>query len=1067
MKPRIANEIIRASAGTGKTTELSLRLVRLLALGVAPERIVALTFTRAAAGEIFDRLVGRLAVAATDAALAAGESARLGIGRHLSVEDFRRLLRRVILAQHLCQIGTIDGFMVRIVRAFPLEFGLDNPFAILGEHEERLEKDHVLRDILGTHMESDEQSQDFFNAFKDSTYGEETKKLGELVQQYVDDLHPLYLANQDAGIWGNRERIWPAGCRWPLASASRPEALVRLAAALRSRLAGLDLNDKQLARWDGFLQMLGSFGGVITKEGEELFKKLAAADPELAACGQAELVLDRRKLLLDGRLAELCREAIAALAGIVLNARLESTCGLYRLLSLYETDYQSKVRRQGRLTFADIPFLICGGTDTLRQLNIEYRLDGAYDHWALDEFQDTSRTQWQVLKNLADEVFQDGSGQRSFFIVGDVKQAIYGWRGGDSRLFAELAEFYRGNLEQRSLSKSYRYGPEITGMVNQVFGRLAAEADLPEKVRRRWQEIWEEHETEQPAGHACLLETPRSEKDSAPWMLACQTVLEQTRPWERGLTSAVLVRGNRQGQDICDFLRSQGLTNVIWEGDKGINDNPAVAAMLELFRFAEHPGDTFAWQHLLMTPFRAIFEHDFGSFEAARSKLPELLRQQAGEQGIAGVIEIWNQKLAAVCELDRFSQQRLGKLVTAACRFAESRTPGSNLLDFVDYVNSYTVLDTQDPAKVRVMTIHHSKGLGFDLVILPLPDSGGGLATLRPGQMLKKQAPPPEGGAAWLLQQPKKEFVTLDQELSDAWSDAVDDSCIENLCVLYVAMTRAKKAVYAVIEKEPKSTATLRPSTLLRRGLVEEGAEPVGSLADGVEILWQSGDPGWFEAEQSQPAVSEEEAVRPRGNGPPAASHRRLLPSKSAEEQRNAGDLFASRHHRQALEFGTDLHALFEQLEWADRDDSLDTAIQRWRQQIGAPNPKVEEAFLKTIANPEIRQILQLPGFGPGGGASTLWREQNFEIILDGQWVSGTFDRVVVEHDARGTPRAALILDYKSNHVPNDRRLAELTDHYRPQMHLYRRVLARLVGLSPEAISGALIFTQPAKIVRL
>ena len=75
---------------------------------------------------------------------------------------------------------------------------------------------------------------------------------------------------------------------------------------------------------------------------------------------------------------------------------------------------------------------ITGWLNELAFVPVDYRLDGHFDHWLLDEFQDTSDLQWQVLANLIDEVLQDTSGKRSFFYVGDVKQAIYGWRAGNA-----------------------------------------------------------------------------------------------------------------------------------------------------------------------------------------------------------------------------------------------------------------------------------------------------------------------------------------------------------------------------------------------------------------------------------------------------------------------------------------------------------------------------------------------------------------------------------------------------------------------------------------------------------
>src|SRR5690606_22248156 len=105
----------------------------------------------------------------------------------------------------------------------------------------------------------------------------------------------------------------------------------------------------------------------------------------------------------------------------------------------YEAVYHDAVRRAGKLTFGDVQRILQPDTGAPRlsgedagegRLAIDYRLDGEIDHWLLDEFQDTSFGQWSVLRNLIDEAVQDPTGARSFFYVGDVKQAIFTWREG-------------------------------------------------------------------------------------------------------------------------------------------------------------------------------------------------------------------------------------------------------------------------------------------------------------------------------------------------------------------------------------------------------------------------------------------------------------------------------------------------------------------------------------------------------------------------------------------------------------------------------------------------------------
>ena len=104
--------------------------------------------------------------------------------------------------------------------------------------------------------------------------------------------------------------------------------------------------------------------------------------------------------------------------------------GYIGLLEKVVNSYNQKVMEKGGITFSDLPILLSNSGDELERLNRNYRLDRKYEHWMLDEFQDTSPSQWQVIEPLLEEVLYDSEDSRMFFCVGDQKQAIYGWRGG-------------------------------------------------------------------------------------------------------------------------------------------------------------------------------------------------------------------------------------------------------------------------------------------------------------------------------------------------------------------------------------------------------------------------------------------------------------------------------------------------------------------------------------------------------------------------------------------------------------------------------------------------------------
>src|SRR3954468_7673920 len=126
----LRHEMILASAGSGKTYALTNRFVQLLAGGASAERIVALTFTRKAAGEFFDEILNKLARAAAHPP-AAETLARELNAAHLTAPDFLRMLRGVVDAMHRLRLGTLDSFFARMARGFPFELGLAGDFGIL------------------------------------------------------------------------------------------------------------------------------------------------------------------------------------------------------------------------------------------------------------------------------------------------------------------------------------------------------------------------------------------------------------------------------------------------------------------------------------------------------------------------------------------------------------------------------------------------------------------------------------------------------------------------------------------------------------------------------------------------------------------------------------------------------------------------------------------------------------------------------------------------------------------------------------------------------------------------
>ena len=795
--------MILASAGSGKTYALTNRFVQLLARGAPPERVVALTFTRKAAGEFFDEILKKLARAAREDVFAAQLARDIGQPA-LGPADFRRLLRGVVDAMHRLRLGTLDGFFARIARAFPLELGLTGEFEVLQDHAARAERRRVLQRMFARAPGGlDAAQREFIEAFKRATFGTEEKQLTTRLDGFLDAHHEKFLAAPRPALWGQPERVWPDGCDW-LAGDAPP--LADAVAELRAALARRGLPEKQQARWDLFFAALPEWapGAPLPDPVEYLLKNALAVWPDLRR-GAAELTVERKKLALG---PEECAGLVAIVRHLVggeLTRRLEMTRGIHAVLHGYETVYHDAVRRSGKLTFGDVQRLLQPDADGARfaggadenddgRLQIDFRLDAQLDHWLLDEFQDTSFGQWSVLRNLIDEAVQDPTGERSFFCVGDVKQAIFTWREGDPRLFREIFDHYNdaapGTIAEQHLVKSFRSGPAIIAMVNAVFGRADVLATLfPGPASAAWNREWRAHESARPqlASHAAWLHAA----DEAERFARTVALLREIAPLERGLDCAVLTQSNATATALADYLRREGGIPALAESDLHIaTDNPLGAALLALVKAAAHPGDTLAEQHVAMTPLQGVLE-------AAGLGLPEQrslrLLTQIHADGFERTLDFWLRRLEAkLAPDDAFSRERGRQFIAAAAAF--DATGSREAAEFVAFMERHAVRGAEVSGVVRVMTIHKSKGLGFDVVILP--DLEGQRIDQRRDGLAVQRAP--DRTVEWVLDLPPKLFYAQDETLAAHVQAAEAEAGYEALSLLYVAMTRAKRAMYAI-----------------------------------------------------------------------------------------------------------------------------------------------------------------------------------------------------------------------------------------------------------------------------
>jgi ATP-dependent helicase/nuclease subunit A len=341
--------------------------------------------------------------------------------------------------------------------------------------------------------------------------------------------------------------------------------------------------------------------------------------------------------------------------------------------------------------------------------------------------------------------------------------------------------------------------------------------------------------------------------------------------------------------------------------------------------------------------------------------------------------------------------------------------------------------------------------------------AGGG----QPGFVLARD--PVTEKPAWALEMPRRKVAENDAVLDGQLALEDEKVAFDVLCLLYVALTRAKKGLYIITAFPGKSSSLLSPAAFVKQQLAGDQRPIDGktvSIGGGeFNCLYEAGEPEWYvkarEAKERLPGAAPADLTadfRQR-----TSQRRRLVhvqPSKRVEIEQRADWLFAP-EAQDSLDLGKAIHELFERISWIGEADG-DDLVQQWKQATTVREELREgavERFRRAMALPEIRQALSRPR-----GEVSLWREKRFEIVLDDRWVSGSFDRVVIVRDEEGKPVRATIFDFKSDEVAGEADMAAVAERYRPQMALYRSALSRMLRLDPARVALRVLFVQTGKV---
>ena len=1097
---------LSASAGTGKTHVLTARVLRLLLSGVDPSTILCLTFTKAGAAEMAQRIHQRLAywVRAKGPDLAR-DLKSLG-------EDFgppAQERARTLFAQVLdakgggLRIQTIHAFAQGLLAAFPAEAGLVPGFRPLDQREER----QLVRSTLAEMLVRADQSGDL-PLIRDVQAL--SHRLGEGGAESF--LAACARAPDALAELGPREGVEARLRRaFDLPSGDIEEAIaaeccdeIFVVETLR-RIGALNRNWgtkyglERASLCEKWLAAGSEERALLIDKLHEVWAKDKGAELRSFAKGQAPQEADYAELAT--RAFECCDRLI----------RMRKVAGLVACLAAglragqtFALAYAGAKRAQGAVDFDDLirwaeRLLLTPGMGEW----VRYKLDQATDHILVDEAQDTNEAQWNIVRAIAGEYFAGAGARqrhRTIFTVGDYKQAIFGFQGTDPKSFDVARAWFdreaRGigrDFLDLSMDRSFRSAPPILALVDRVIGDIGHEAlGLPRRpnphethhARRPgsvtlWQPFTADTDAEEEAGEEGWVSdtvrryAARLARQIRHWLdrpFRVESRKRALRPEDililvrrRGeLASLLVARLHAEGVPVA------GVDRLLLSAPLGVRDLLAAA------RFAVQPLDDLNLAGLLVSPLFGWSQDDL--FEAASGRegalWPRIRAQGARHattlEGLHSLLAMadfatphlfFETILSGPLQGRRRLLERLGseaadpidELVAGALEFEAAGAP--SLEAFLDWFARGDVEIVRDPSApldaVRVMTVHGSKGLQSPVLILADacadPDRKGGARSLASLRL-------PDEGPTVPVIRPRKDELAEPLKSQVEARDRLDRE--EHWRLLYVALTRAEERLYVggalgAADRSGPAQASWYAA--------------VRAAADGLGCLWGD-DPLWGRScrfgdpelpVRAEPRREESRAALPEWLARPAPAEPRpprpLAPSASPED--DLPDPPPDREARQAALKGRLLHALFERLPDVPEDERGAVADRWLERSAGIADAEFRRALVDdacaVISHPAHEEL-----FAPGA----LAEAPIAAVVGDGQVVSGTVDRLLV------TETRVLVADFKTGRAVPPSPADVPVPHLR-QMAAY--VAALRIIFPDRPVEAALLYTAGPKLYPL
>ncbi len=1075
--------LVTAPAGSGKTRILASRYLKLLIDGEKPENIVAITFTRKAAGEMKKRVVEYLLMFRKEI-----EENKLtdDISRCLTNRD---MFNRIIIAM---RISTIDSFLSSIILLFPGESGVDPNFTVMDEIEEDELIDRVIDELVEERLDKDTSLIDllqFFNFIYSSTepsrstflysiknivkhweiYGTTITKLSTMTMQQITDETIRFIGN----------------------SMKTRTTLEKL----KNRSAEFEkLQRADDALMDTFLLFIirNSVDDIFNKREDFMYYHLLF----LTQKGKPRKKCPFR--ITDPSVREQYGEIVQLYAdcfnGFLLGIDIDNTQltkGFISFVLDVIQIIQSKKRERGILGIGDLKTISYALlTRHTERFNILFNMDARINHYLIDEFQDVDPIQWEIFQKLTEDWFSGETAKSerrivpTIFLVGDEKQSIYGFRNADVSIINNIKESDEYFTEKFSLIINYRSKKEIIDSVNTLF------ENAMKRIETRPTSVgYERMKSHDITGGGTIkfieLDLDGKTEKLAPQLAekVAQLILSVRNHYANWGDIALLFTNSLHFHYYEKVFEAQSIPYVS-SGGTFFFDNAEIRELLKILEFLENPYNDISCAALFLSPLfgyelsdlleLALFSPSIQSgsiefslydtlqlfFSTKYNRFLNLTQNWIDERDRIPIVQLLDKAIldtnAYGILVDSKGGQKdvnIKKLLTLVENISQQTT---NYAFFYDRLNR--VIQTreknadidigigsfteEEKSSIHLMTVHKAKGLEFPVIILPEVD-GGTMKISSAGIEIDRYSP-----YLFFL----KKYRNINTPLIHKYREIKRGREEEELKrLLYVALTRAKNELYLFSTKSRVTDTQIWlkiihaahfPKTSSLKLTIEPRKEVI-AVPEKVKAIYQFTEKSTF--------------------SPPKTE---ISPSKRGKEIAR----FTLENERAKLK-GTILHKLFELIgekhllsfdaEYISQTvDIISLQMDSLFLYDEAMEKAIKSEFSKVLHDKNIMLIMANEHSFNEFYYSFEIKDEDAKFIT----VSGIMDKVIFKNGN------ILIYDYKTDSINETSRksfIENMKKQYKHQMEAYRSAAIHLFNKKKEDISTFLILTSILEVVEV